>query len=325
MTEPNSPKVNLTRPYPEGFLMNIDYANTIPLREILDKMGLSPISAEDHILVYQSPFNQCADAILKVNTQNNTWYETTLQIRGNVLSLVNRQLAYENKNNTPSDCLRWIKNTVGYVVLQTPKGLAEYYEMDARYLVKDASYISSGFLIAYLEDVRRIPLHFAVPLLKEVTIFNQKCGKEFKALGIENEDGGFAIRNPYIKGNTSPQSISFIRGTDPKPVTIHLFKDVMDYLSAIAHNGGKKFRGDTIILNATTNIPKSSGYIRNYGYEKAVTWFDNTGEGRVITHHYRTFFKSEPGIRHLMMNGLYKEHKDVNAWWVSQFQQCKNQ
>ncbi len=284
------------------------------MREILNKLNIAFLSTDEHLLMYSSPFSDQSHDHLVVNTETNTWWDETLKRGGRPIDIVVEFLRTSGQRHTAVDALRWIRTEVGYRTLELPADMKHHYSEDKKYLLKEVSYISSGFLIAYLEDVRAIPVRTAMPLIKEVTVLNQKTGKEFKALGLENEDGGFAIRNPFMKGHAKPDNITFLRGKVPKPETVHIFKDMFDYLSAVEHNRGNHFHGDTIVLNSLANIPKSSAYIRNYGYRKCYTWFDNTVEGNRLTAIFHRFLKTEPDLTHYKMNKLYEGYKDVNAW-----------
>jgi hypothetical protein len=306
----------ITTHHPEGSTMNIEYANTIPLREILSKLKIALRFTDEHILMYSSPFSEEDCEHLVVNTETNTWWDEALKRGGKPICLVMEWLRNAKQKHTAADALRWMQKQLGYRTLELPSDMLRLWEEDSNYIVTDVSYIASGFLIAYLEDVRAIPVSTALPFVKEVVVVNKKTGNELKALAVENEDGGFTIRNLYIKGNVRPDDITFVRGKVVKPETVHIFKDMFDYLSAVHYNKDQPFHGDTIILNSVNNVPKSSAYIRHYGYRKCYTWLDNSAEGNRLTGIYNKFLRSEPNLTHYKMNKLYEGFKDVNAWLV---------
>lgn len=287
------------------------------MREILHKLNIALLSTDEHLLMYSSPFSDQDHDHLIVNTETNTWWDEALKRGGKPICIVMECLRNSGQRHGAADALRWMRKEVGYRMLELPSDMEQHTGEDDKYLLKEVSYISSGFLTAYLEDVRAIPLDVAMPLIKEVTILNQKTGKEFKALGLENEEGGCAIRNPFMKGNAKPNNITFLRGKKTKPETVHIFKDMFDYLSAVKHNRNKPLHGDSIILNSMANVPNSSAYIRNYGYRNCYTWFDNTIAGNRLTGIYHRFLRTEPDLTHYKMNRLYEGYKDVNSWLVA--------
>lgn len=297
--------------------MNIEYANSIPMRVILAKLGYQPRQTIGKNQLYKSPL--CAEQKigLVVSTDNNTWNDPAAKSGGNALAFVCAYLRFTNENDTIADALRWLKNMVGYPVLQTPTGIPDYSTEDKALELRHSNYLANNVLIRYLEEDRCIPFEYARFILKEVTVYNTNTQKQFIALGVENEEGGFAIRNAYIKANIKQTATTFIRGQISKPNGIHIFKDVYDYLSLIAHRSGEPLLSDAIILNSMHCMKESGAYIKNYGYRKAYTWLDNTEDGDRASRNYKAFINAEPDLKHIPMNAVYRDHKDVNAWLVS--------
>ncbi|MBS1585508.1 MAG: toprim domain-containing protein [Bacteroidetes bacterium] len=298
--------------------MNIDYANSIPLRVILAKMGSQPRSSIGRELNYRSPLDPQKNSILIVDTETNVWRDIGLQVGGNVVQLVCAYLKATGEHSTMVDALRWIKNMVGYAVLIPPSNAEDHSLQDSLLSLVDVEHISSLPLIEYLEDMRKIPFDYARFVLKEVTVLNSKSGNYFKALGLQNEEKGFAIRNPFVKAQVKPAAVSFMRGQVVKPSGIHIFKDVLDYLSLISYRSGDPLTNDALILNSLKCMPESAAYIRHYGYSNAFTWLDNDIIGDAATRQYARFLKTEPNLRHVRMNKIYDGFKDMNEWWASE-------
>jgi len=153
--------------------------------------------------------------------------------------------------------------------------------------------------------------------LDEIRILNKETEKTFFALGIQNEEAGYEIRNPVFKGCLGAKAITFIRGTKPRPEGINLFEGFMDCLSIITSQGSKRFEDDTIILNSLSCLKQATPYIQNYGYRTGYTYMDNDAAGRKATTAWAEYFKKQPQLEHSPMNGLYAPHKDVNAWHMN--------
>ena len=185
-------------------------------------------------------------------------------------------------------------------------------ESEPTLVLKSKCPIQHLALIRYLEQ-RGIPLPLARKHLCQVRVEIRTTGKSFFALGFRNEEGGHELRNPFFKGSLKPKTITFIRGEHPKPERIHLFEGVMDYLSAW-QNSEIFLDGDSIVLNSIACLSKAFPYIRNYGYRYACTWLDNDRAGVDASRTLSEFFRNEPDLQHIRMNGVYAPHKDVNAW-----------
>ncbi len=58
---------------------------------------------------------------------------------------------------------------------------------------------------------------------------------------------------------------------------------------------------------------EATGYIRNYGYQSASTWFDNDKAGEQAMQMLSEYLVSEK-IEHYAMNPYYAPYKDVNEY-----------
>lgn len=293
--------------------MNIEFANTIPIPEILSKLGLNPAKQHEHDLWYLSPFRNEKTASFHVNTKKNVWYDHGEAIGGDVVSLVCQHLERSGVRCTPSDALRWLRNMFQVPYIPTIQYNEEQQSEDARSTVlKDIKPIKHAALIQYLSG-RGIPLSVAKTYLQEIRVANTKTDKVFFALAIKNEERGYEYRNLYFKGCVRKKSITFVRGEIPKPPAIHIFEGFMDFLSVITQHEGKRFKHDVIILNSLSQIKEAIAYIKGYGYERAYTWLDNDEAGQKATAIFAEFFKTEDNLIHQPMNQSYAPYKDVNA------------
>lgn len=293
--------------------MDIQFAKTIPLRKIFDVWGISPKPSANGLDLYKSPFNEDQRSRLVVNNTTNTWYDPVTEQTGDVIKLVCLYLQSQDVNCTVMDALRWLKNMVGFnpSAIQLPPGTPDYKTIDQSLSVKHVSPLSEPVLIRYLELRRGISLPTARHTLKQVRVRNSLTEKSFIAIGIKNEDGGFAIRNPTIKAHVGPRAISFVRGKIPKPPGVHIFKDVYDYLSELSFRDGKLFHDDCIILNSMDCLQDMTGYVRNYGYEYLCSWLGNDERWKKCTEQLRQFSEAE-GLKHYPKNDDYSSFKDMN-------------
>ncbi|MBO0950604.1 toprim domain-containing protein [Fibrella forsythiae] len=297
--------------------MDIAHANTIPIAQILSQLDIHPKRSTPHRLLYLSPVRLEKTPSFWVYLKTNRWHDYGDGRGGDPVDLVCAYLKFCREAHTVSDALRWINN-MGVAPYQFKPPVFEHEEPDAPSLVlKSRKTIQHLGLIHYLEK-RGIPLEIAHRHLKEIHVRNQNTQKSFFALGFSNEEGGYELRNPFFKGSLGAKSISFIRGTEPKPVGIHLFEGFMDYLSAITQLNGKGFKGDAIVTNSLSCLKQAIPYIQDYGYRTAYTWLDNDPAGQKAAVALDEFFKTQADLTHTPMNKIYAPHKDVNAWHMHQ-------
>ena len=292
--------------------MNIETANTIPVSEILNKMGASPVKTKGSEQWYYSPFRKEKTPSFHVNTQKNVWYDFGEAVGGDAVSLVCRHLEHSHVMHSPSEALRWLGNMfpMGEIIKSVPD--VDYSEKDQGMVLKDVRELQHPALVHYLSG-RGIPLSIVKYYLKEIRVYNTEAQKQFFAAGMKNEEGGYEYRNLYFKGCVGAKSITFIRGEIPKPPAIHIFEGFTDYLTIIAQREGKQLPDDTIILNSLSQMKEATAYIRGYGYQTLYSWLDNDEAGKKATIAFDEFSKTEPGLKHIPMNKEYAPYKDVNA------------
>jgi hypothetical protein len=291
--------------------MNIEKARTIPMSEILSKIGLQPAKKKHNDYWYYSPFRNEKTPSFHVNVAKNVWYDFGEGEGGDSISFVCAYLKNSGYGHTVPDALRWLRNMFyANIIIPFPK--PEKVEPENSLILKSVKPLTHLALIRYLER-RGITETVAHTYLKEIRLYNKNLQREYFAAAIRNEEGGYDYRSPYFKGCVKKKSISFIRGAVPKPDGIHIFEGMMDFLSAIMQQEDKKFYDDAIVLNSLSCMREATSYFRNYGYLTAYTWLDNDNAGKKATQAFDEIFCAEK-IRHVPMNACYAPHKDVNAW-----------
>lgn len=290
--------------------MNVDQAKAIPLALIFEKMGIVPTKSEHNKqLWFLAPWRAEKTASLHVHTGKNLWYDFGEGIGGSTIDLVCEYLKASGEHSTVSDALRWLRNMT--MPLPTIANItAVEYQTEPKLLLKNKQSLAHPALIQYLKK-RGIPLSIGTRYLEELRVQNSETKKTFFALGMLNEEGGYELRNPFFKGNVGVKSISFIRGSVPKPEQIHLFEGSLDALSALAAQP-EIAKDDMIVLNSVSLLKQVTPYLYDYGYKVAFTWFDNDRAGKGATLAIAEYLKSQ-AIQHRPMNEQYGKFKDVNA------------
>ena len=302
--------------------MNIEQAKAIPLTKILEHLNLRPKREFKDNAWYLSPLRDEKTASFHVNTNKNVWYDFGEGIGGDGINLAQEILKLQQLNSSKSEALKWLKNTLAGNVLFLPRSPNDkIHEPDGyRYLLEYATPIYNAHLIDYLSS-RGIPLSVASKSLLQVFVRNKVTDRRLFALGLRNVRGGYELLNPYIKGSIGAKSISFIRGSKPKPPGIHFFEGMMDYLSVVTQMNGRKLQDDAIILNSVNNLPQVLPYLYQYGYSVGYTWMDNDRAGEKAQTSLKHIFRQENTfMAHSPMNEVYKPFKDVNAWHMNKLE-----
>jgi DNA primase len=298
--------------------MNIEQAKAIDLSAILKYLGFKPAAVKGSRLTYLSPFRNEKTPSFHLETNKNVWYDFGEGRGGTAIDFVCLYLEKHGEDHNVVDALRWLGNMkdlppVQAAPLENPVNDAPVLELRKIYALQNDS------LINYLH-ARGIPLPFAKRYLKEAHVRNANSGKTFFAIAIENESGGYELRNKFFKGCIAPKGISVIRGRETLSHEVHVFEGIFDFLSALAYQKTNRFNGDAIILHSVSSLKQAFPYIRNYSYKIVYSWLDNDDAGKRTQEELAKFIKSEGNLALRPMNAEYAGHKDVNAWHMCKLQ-----
>jgi len=299
--------------------MNIEQAKAIPIAQILEHINFQPTRTNDKESWYLSPIRAEKTASFHVHSSKNLWFDFGEGIGGDNIKLVQAILKSQGQSASVSDALSWLHETIGGNAVYQPVQRSFAENKEPALSVKSVKAISNVALIHYLES-RGIPLSVAQKVLKQVSFTNSNTGKTLFALGLLNEEEGYELRNPFFQGSVGMKTISFIRGTQPKPPGINFFEGMMDYLSVVTQRNGVPLKNDTIVLNSVACVQHAIPYLTGYGYSIAYTWMDNDAAGKKAARSLAHIFKTEESIAHCPMNRVYQPYKDVNAWHMQRLE-----
>lgn len=254
--------------------------------EYLESQGHRPDlqKSSKQYTFYKSPFRDERTASFSVNNSRNTWFDYGAGFGGDVIKLV-----------------QLVENVDFKEALQrlgaTDLSSTEPRKKEAGVEVLEVQRLSTGYLLAYLRG-RGINVDLARLYCKElVFIFKGKDRpqKRQRAIGFQNDSGGWEIRNKYLKIGTSPKDITSIEGEGGQNV----FEGFIDFLSLIS-----KYRREPkekiIVLNSVSLIGRC-----DFGNERTKFFGDNDAAGdRCLA--------AIPGAKD--MRHLYAGFKDINDW-----------
>lgn len=233
------------------------------------------------------------------------------------IEIVSNYLKFHKQDYTRFDSIRWINNMrqMNSSLLQNES--ERFVQENNKLILKSKKEIQNLGLISYLKEYN-IPLHLARKHLKELTVHDIAMKKDFFVLGFTNEEDGFEIRSPLIKGCVGPKYITFIKGTKENSETLHIFKSFWDYLSFLSYHRTDKLSIDCIVLNSFVCLGQAIAYIKSSIYTTIYTWMDNFPMGEQATQLLEEFIKEETHLKHKPMNYYYSPYTDLSKWYQSQ-------
>lgn len=298
--------------------MNIAQAKSIPLAEFLTRLGCPAGQAAGSQEKHLSPLRDEKTPSFFVHTDKNIWYDHGEGRGGTIIDLAIALLEKQGRSASRREALAFIAEVMGDTpvpMVRPQRERSASREAEGRWIFREAGPIQHAALIHYLKD-RGIPMHTARGYLKEVTARHSLTGHTVFALGMQNEDEGWALRNAFLKACIAPNTGSFIRGSAPKPEAIHVFEGSFDFLSVVAREG-KPLLHDSYVLHSTSNLESLRPFLYQYGYRSLFSWMDNDAAGSKAAARLREFAAAEPVLTVQAMNPIYEGYKDVNAWHVA--------
>jgi len=287
--------------------MTCEIARNICIVQALAKSGHFPKRESEKEAWFLSPFRSETQASFKVDKTLNRWYDHGMGIGGNIIDLVCQLYSC-----TVKEALEILnKKKLSFSFHQQPylnkkKNLISIGE------VKD---ISHPALIQYLQG-RNIPLQIAQQYCKEA--WYTLKGKTYFSIGLKNQSGGWELRNKYFKNSSSPKDISLIQNRDKlenKSNRLIITEGMFDLLSICTHDSKHRLENNTniLVLNSTAFIGKAIEIMKSYDHIELYLDHDDTG----IRVSQQLLERSKNCTN---KSYLYKNHKDINEWFMSKKQ-----
>ncbi len=268
-------------------------ARTICIVKTLAKLGHYPTRESEKAAYFLSPLRSETQASFSVSLNKNLWYDFGEGKGGNVIDLVmlllkcsfQESLEFLAENSIPfSFCPETSP------VTKTP---------NEAFSITQVKVLSHPEIIRYVES-RGIPFEVARMYCREVWYrFN---AKQYFALGLQNDRGGFELRNKYYKSSSSPKSYTYRRSNFN---TLLVTEGMFDFLSLIVMEEELVMGSDTIILNSVAFTKEIVFLIPNY--EEVFLFLDNDPAGDKATDFMLQQFSNVTDKR-----DSYKTYKDLN-------------
>lgn len=277
--------------------MNIDEIRNVSLVDFLAHLGYKPTGRDSKGLWFYAPYRNERKPSFHVNPHKNVWFDFGTGAGGDIFSLAGAM----------SDTTDFVKQAAFIAEKMSLPCATPYkplpFKEEPTFENVEISRLESPSLLGYLAK-RGIPRNIAQQYCVQVDYTLH--GKQYYAIGFENNAHGYTLRNPYWKGAYPPQSISHIANGNPR---VNVFEGFIDFLSAekLGYNDGT----DTIVLNSVSNVAKALTPLSEYAVINC--YLDNDPAGRATL----ARLQREIGDRVLDKSALYPDHKDLNEYLVS--------
>jgi len=271
--------------------INCERARNISVTETLAKLGHFPIKESEKEAWFLSVLRSETQASFKVSKRLNRWFDYGAGYGGNIIDLIQRI-----KNCSVKEALEFLVNDISYFSFQQQ----EIFKNAApKIQVLKVINIKHPALIQYLHT-RKISLTTARRYCKEV--WYQHEDKKYFAIGLQNEKGGWELRNKYFKNSNSPKSYTYLKKSTSQLLIV---EGMFDLLSLTELNNESVINSDIIILNSIPFINTIEKYLNSY--KKVHLYLDNDNAGIKATKYLMENHKHSIDYSY-----SYKNYKDLN-------------
>jgi len=271
--------------------INCERARNICVMETLARLGHFPIKESKKEAWFLSVLRSETQASFKVSKILNRWYDHAAGLGGNVIDLIVRM-----NHCSVKEALEFLTNETSYFSFHQQ---AIFEKIEPQIKILQVIEIKHPALIQYLIS-RKITLAIARIYCKE--IWYQFKDKKYFAIGLQNEKGGWELRNAYFKNSSSPKSYTYLENSGKYLIVL---EGMFDLLSLIELNSIDITNCDIIILNSTAFVKSIVGFFTNY--DKVYFFLDNDATGKRITQ-----LLTQNHNQVIDQSSLYKNYKDLN-------------
>ena len=282
-------KMNLPR-------LTCERARNLSIVKTLASFGHFPSRIAEKEAWFLSPLRSETQASFKVSLKLNRWYDYGIGTGGNVLDLI-----VAIQKCSVKQALEFLNNKQLSFSFQQPFLKREDISKIEVFKVKP---IQHQGLIQYLGS-RRISISIAEHYCKEV--WYRLNEKQYFALGLQNNEGGWELRNKYFKGSSSPKSYTYLNTYSDRLI---LLEGMFDLLSLSELFPDELINSDIIVLNSLAFLKQITPHFKNY--KEVHLYLDNDLPGnknrkKLLQDYKNTKDRSE----------LFQGFKDLNEKLIS--------
>lgn len=278
--------------------MNCQKAKTIQITNYLSSLGFKPSRIVNNNYWYKSMIRDNElQASLKVDIQQNCWYDHGLGEGGNILDLIMKMHGIKSISQALKK-LEEKSTTSSFSFHQCEKVLPKKYTND----IQKIEYLNNKALLEYIQNHRRINMKTARKYCS--AIYYSRNQKPYFAIGFKNDQGGWELRNKYWKGCIGSKAItSILKGN----ASCSVFEGFIDFLSYLQLYPEQEDNCDFIILNSLSNTKGLLSIIEKF--DSVNLFLDNDKAGQNATQGLMKTASNTFDQSH-----LFKPFKDLNEY-----------
>jgi len=280
--------------------LSCERARAFPIEKALAKLRHFPTRETEKEAWFLSPLRSETQASFKVCKKLNRWYDHGQGIGGNVIDLV-----CQINQCSVTSALELIKEQIenSFFLHRQPILKGKELEADQPITILKIKEVAHPALEQYLQS-RSISTETAKKLVNEVHY--QFKGKNYFAVGLRNDSGGWELRNKYLKNSSSPKDITMIKNGCSKLI---ITEGMFDLLSLTEINKNLASEYDFLVMNSIGFLEKVKQISSHY--RTIDLYLDNDTNGKLTTENlinHSNKFKDK--------SKLYEVFKDANEWLI---------
>ncbi|TDN89441.1 CHC2-type zinc finger protein [Salegentibacter sp. 24] len=259
--------------------------------KMLAKLGHYPIKTTEKAAWFLSPLRSETTASFNVSLHKNLWYDFGLGKGGSAIDLM-----MNIKSCNAKEAFEFLKEDLISFTFSPPSNFQpknDIIQIITIDLIKNPS------LLNYLKS-RKIPLNIARNYCYQV--WYEIREKNYFAIGLQNNKGGWELRNKYFKGSSRPKSYSIIKRAAKQLI---IMEGMFDFLSLAFINKDLVQKSDIIILNSLGFIHKIKSLIPHYNM--VLIYLDNDPAGKKATSSLLNLYNNITDC-----SDLYRDYPDLN-------------
>ena len=214
-----------------------------------------------------------------------------------------------------------VQKDMGFAALKEKGdfGVEEYFENKGKKVsaveIVEVKRLENRLLVNYMKE-RCINIDIARKYCREV--YYRIAGRQYFAVGFENNSGGYELRNRGFKGCSSKDITTIV--TDSivtesivtKSRSCCVFEGFIDFLSYLVLNDLSVCSEDVVVLNTAYNLQKAMPFISSHEIIKS--FFDNDVKGRDISDILKSSCKNV-----ISQSYIYEGYKDLNEYLMNRY------
>lgn len=153
---------------------------------------------------------------------------------------------------------------------------------------------------------RKISISIAQQYCTEV--WYRLKGKQYFALGLQNDAGEWELRNKYFKGSSSPKSYSYIRRKHSNRLIV--LEGMFDLFSLAELFPDELINSNIIVLNSLAFLQQVTPHFKNY--KEVELYLDNDQPGKKYSKDLLQNYKNTKD-----RSELFQGYKDLNEKLIS--------